>query len=234
MELYKFLQQQGFGSRKTCRSMIEQGLIEFGGRTIVDINWPVPTESCELWRVDGEAWTPVEMPIYIALYKPENHETSHSPMHYPSVFSLLPPQFVQMGISAVGRLDADTTGLLLLTTDGQFVHRLTSPRHHVPKRYRVLLKHPLDEEQIGRLRAGVLLKDEDQPVLADAVEPVDSHILNLTISEGRYHQVKRMIAAAGNRVVGLHRESVGSLELGSLEPGQWRFLTQEERKLLGF
>lgn len=234
MELYKFLQQQGFGSRKACRQLIEYGLVEVAGARIEDPAYAIDPCTRDILLVDGEPWQPVRLPLYLALNKPAGVETSHQPMHHPSVFSLLPRQFQALGISAVGRLDADTTGLLLLSTDGQFVHALTSPRRHVPKRYRVLLKHPVVPELIDRLKAGVMLKDDDQPVLADAVEQCDAQSIALTISEGRYHQVKRMVAAAGNRVVSLHRESVGTLTLGSLEPGAWRHLSAEERQALGF
>jgi len=234
MELYKFLQQQGFGSRKECRKLVESGLVEVAGTKVHDPIWPVDPELCTALTVNGVAWQPVCLPLYLVLNKPDGFETSHKPMHYPSVFTLLPRQFIALGITAVGRLDADTTGLLLFTSNGQFVHALTSPRRHVAKRYRVLLKHPVSQDFMRRLQEGVLLKDADQPVLADEVEQRDEFSIALTISEGRYHQVKRMVAAAGNRVNALHREAVGAMELGDLASGEWRYLTQAERQCLGF
>jgi 16S rRNA pseudouridine516 synthase len=130
-------------------------------------------------------------------------------------------------------LDQDTTGLLLLSDDGKFIHRLTSPRHHVPKVYEAQVKHPLDERQISRLLEGVVLDDDPRPVRAQAAEAVAERHLRLTLTEGKYHQVKRMVAAVGNRVEGLHRSSIGGLELDdSLASGQWRWLTADEVRAL--
>lgn len=233
MELYKFLQQQGFGSRKQCRELVARGRVELDGRPVDDPARPVDPAAPGALRIDGEAVTVYPLPLYLLLHKPADCEVSHRPGHYPSVFGYLPAQMVALGLSAVGRLDADTTGLLLFATDGAFVHALTSPRRHVAKRYRVTLKHPAGADLLDRLSAGVVLHDDDTPVRADAVALPAPTTLLLTISEGRYHQVKRMVAAAGNRVVALHREAVGALELGELPVGQWRFLTRDELALLG-
>jgi 16S rRNA pseudouridine516 synthase len=125
----------------------------------------------------------------------------------------------------VGRLDEDTTGLLLLTDDGTLIHRLTSPKHHVPKVYEVQCKHEVDTKQVAALLAGVVLEDDPKPVKAAACEAVGTHGIRLTLTEGKYHQVKRMVAAAGNRVEGLHRSTFGALALpADLAPGQWRWL----------
>jgi 16S rRNA pseudouridine516 synthase len=153
------LQQQGFGSRKECRKLVEYGLVEINGAVAEDYRqeWS-PTDIEEL-VVDGEPWPLQDGPIYILLHKPDGYETSHKPMHHPSVYTLLPWQFGNLGISAVGRLDVDTTGLLLLTNDGQFVHALSSPKRHVPKCYEVTLKHPVVDDLVRHLLAGVFLKD---------------------------------------------------------------------------
>jgi 16S rRNA pseudouridine516 synthase len=133
----------------------------------------------------------------------------------------------------VGRLDEDTTGLLLLTDDGALIHRLTSPKRHVPKVYEVTLKHPVDARQVQALLDGVVLDDDPAPVRAAACEATGARALRLTLTEGRYHQVKRMVAAVGNRVEALHRLQMGTLELDpSLEPGQWRWLTPQEEAAL--
>lgn len=133
------------------------------------------------------------------------------------------------GVQAVGRLDQDTTGLLLLTDDGSFIHRMNSPKHHVPKIYEVTLKHESTADQVERLLAGVVLDDDPVPVRAAACEATASHSLRLTLTEGKYHQVKRMLAAVGNRVERLHRSQIGTLTLPpDLMPGQWRWLTQED------
>ena len=129
------------------------------------------------------------------------------------------------GVQAVGRLDQDTTGLLLLTDDGQFIHRMSSPRHHVPKVYEVGLKHAVEERQLEALLEGVVLDDDPRPVRAAACERAGERQLRLTLTEGKYHQVKRMIAAVGNRVEALHRSRIGALALpADLLPGQWRWL----------
>jgi 16S rRNA pseudouridine516 synthase len=133
----------------------------------------------------------------------------------------------------VGRLDQDTTGLLLLSDDGAFIHRMNSPRHHVPKVYEVTTRHALDEQQLARLRAGVVLMDDPQPVRAAACEAVTERHLRLTLTEGKYHQVKRMLAAVGNRAEALHRSRIGALQLpADLAPGQWRWLDAEQLALL--
>ena len=123
------------------------------------------------------------------------------------------------------RLDEDTTGLLLFTDDGALIHRLTSPKHHVDKVYEVGTKHPLDETQLQRLRDGVVLDDDPAPVRAVAAEQVAETHLRLTLGEGKYHQVKRMLAAVGNRVETLHRSRFGPWVLpGDLAPGRWAWL----------
>ena len=128
-------------------------------------------------------------------------------------------------MQAVGRLEEDTTGLLLLTDDGALIHRLTSPKHHLPKVYEVTCKHPLDARQITQLLEGVILNDDPAPVRATACEQINEHSLRLTLTEGKYHQVKRMLAAVANRVESIHRSMFGALALpGDLAPGHWRWL----------
>ncbi|HWH84393.1 MAG TPA: pseudouridine synthase, partial [Burkholderiaceae bacterium] len=129
------------------------------------------------------------------------------------------------GLQPIGRLDADTTGLLLLTDDGALIHRLTSPKKHVPKVYEVGTTEPVTDAQIEALRRGVQLHDEPLPVRAAAAERSGERALQMTLVEGKYHQVKRMVAAAGNTVRTLHRSHYGVLALpGDLAPGQWRWL----------
>ena len=133
------------------------------------------------------------------------------------------------GVQAVGRLDQDTTGLLLLSDDGKFIHRMSSPKHHVPKVYEVTAKHPVDAAQVQKLLAGVVLDDDPKPVRAADCVQTGELSLSLVLTEGKYHQVKRMIAAVGNRVECLHRSRIGSLLLPpELAPGQWRWLTAQD------
>jgi 16S rRNA pseudouridine516 synthase len=137
------------------------------------------------------------------------------------------------GLQAVGRLDQDTTGLLLLSDDGQFIHRMSSPKKHVPKVYRVTTKHPITQAMVDKLLAGVVLDDDPKPVKAAACVQVSELVLDLTLTEGKYHQVKRMLAAVGNRVEGLHRWKIGGLELpAGMQPGEWRWLHAADLALL--
>ena len=174
------------------------------------------------------------------LHKPAGYECSQKPTAWPPIYTLLPSPLrmrpssgKQAGVQAVGRLDQDTTGLLILTDDGQLLHRMASPKHHVPKVYQVTCRHPLDSSQIQRLLDGVVLDDDPKPVRAAACLQTAETTLDLTLVQGKYHQVKRMLAAVGNRVEGLHRSQIGQLQLpGDLAAGHWRFLTPEQLKLL--
>ncbi len=229
MDLLKYLQAQGIGSRKECTALIKNGLISVNGTVLHDGKTDIVPEQVRSLHIDGEEAVVIPLPYYyILLNKPENYETSHKPRDYPSVFSLLPDHLRATDIQAVGRLDADTTGVLLLTNDGRFNHRMTSPKHKVEKRYRVRLKHDADETLCRTLENGVLLHDEGETVAAVSAELVGSRTLLLTICEGKYHQVKRMVAAAGNRVEGLHRERFGDWDTQDLQSGEWRFVYPEQ------
>ncbi len=237
MQLQDILFSQGFGTRRICCGLIQQGLVRIGvGDGLETCLDPTANfaETGLVFQVQGETWSFQER-AYLMLNKPAGFECSQKPSTYPSVYTLLPGPLrsrgggAAAGVQAVGRLDQDTTGLLLMSDDGKFIHRLTSPRHHVPKVYEVLVKHPLDARQVARLLEGVVLDDDPKPVRAQACSAEGELHLKLTLTEGKYHQVKRMVAAVGNRVEGLHRSSVGAISLTSdLPPGQWRWLTREE------
>ena len=168
---------------------------------------------------------------YLMLHKPAGVVCSTSDRDGASVLQLLPVE-LRRDLHIVGRLDADTTGLLLLSSDGQWSHRITSPKSSCSKVYRVTAARPITTQMIEQLRDGVLLRGEDRPTLPAQVEQIDDCCLRLTIEEGRYHQVKRMLAAVGNHVEALHREQIGSLALDpALEPGTHRALTAEETAL---
>jgi 16S rRNA pseudouridine516 synthase len=179
-----------------------------------------------VFAVRGETWSYRERALLV-MNKPPGHECSHKPRHHPSVYGLLPPPLRRRGVQAVGRLDADTTGVLLFTDDGALIHRLTSPKHHVAKVYEVGCVHPVDAEQLARLRAGVVLHDDPAPVRAAACEATGPQALRLTLTEGKYHQVKRMVAAAGNRVDSLHRSTFGPVRVDDLAAGTWRWVDEE-------
>lgn len=223
MQLERILYSQGFGTRRTCRERIRGGRVQAGGAPCLDPHAEFSTEAFD-FVVDGETWRYREH-AYLALNKPKGYECSHRPLHHPSVFSLLPRPLVTRGVQCIGRLDEDTTGLLLLTDDGPFLHALSSPRRKIAKVYEVRTRHAVDDAQIAVLLGGVMLHDEPAPVRAATCERLDGTVLRLTITEGKYHQVKRMIAAAGNRVEALRRVAIGGLELAvGVEEGQWIWL----------
>jgi len=241
MQLQDILYSQGFGTRRVCAGLIQQSLV----RVFAGIDDTAPAICVDAaadfepqglrFEVQGVAW-PYHEKAYLMLHKPAGTECSQKPSTYPSIYTLVPVPLrmrpnksAVQGVQAVGRLDQDTTGLLLLTDDGKFIHRMSSPRHHVPKVYEVTVRHVLDDTQLQRLQQGVVLDDDPKPVRAAACEARGTHQLRLTLTEGKYHQVKRMLAAVGNRVQALHRSRIGQLALPSdLAPGQWRWLSPRD------
>lgn len=221
--LAQVLFSQGFGTRRACAGLAASGRVRQAGRVLDDPSEPLPLQGLVL-TVDGQDW-PFHERALVMLHKPAGYECSLKPRHHPSVLNLLPPPLRQRGVQPVGRLDVDTTGLLLLTDDGVLLHRLTSPKHHVPKVYEATVRHAVDETQRQRLLVGVVLEDDPEPVRAVACEITGTHTLRLTLTEGKYHQVKRMLAAVGNRCEALHRSAMGALALpADLPPGHWRFV----------
>jgi 16S rRNA pseudouridine516 synthase len=231
MRLAQILFTQGFGTRRECRSLILHGRVAIGGRAIDDPEAEVAMAGL-VFNVEGRDW-PYHERALLLLHKPAGVESSRRPRDHPGVLSLLPAPLRRRGVQPVGRLDADTTGALLLTDDGALIHRLTSPRRHVPKVYEVGVRHALAPEQLERLRAGVVLADDAHPVAAAEAVATGERSLRLTLTEGKYHQVKRMLAAVGNRVESLHRSAFGPIALDDgLRPGQWRFLGEAEAAAL--
>jgi 16S rRNA pseudouridine516 synthase len=223
MRLAQILFSQGFGSRRICLGLIQRGEVAIAGQVVDDPDADIDTAGL-VFQVQGKSW-PYHAQAVVMMHKPAGYECSQKPRHHPSVMSLLPSPLRERGVQPIGRLDEDTTGLLLFTDDGRLIHRLTSPKHHVPKVYEVGTKHPLDEAQLQRLRDGVVLDDDPAPVRAAAAEATGDCALRLTLTEGKYHQVKRMLAAVGNRVQTLHRSSMGSLVLpAELAAGQWQWV----------
>ncbi len=223
MRLAQILFSQGFGTRRECNGVIAAGRVSIAGEIQDDPQHEVEPDGLT-FCVNGVEW-PYRERALMMLNKPSGYECSQKPRHHPSVYSLLPAPLRQRDVQAIGRLDEDTTGLLLFTDDGALIHRLTSPKHHVAKVYEVTCNHAVDETQARRLRDGVMLLDETTPVRAAACEVTGPTTLRLTLLEGKYHQVKRMIAAVGNRVQGLHRSRFGGLSLpADLASGQWCWL----------
>ncbi len=259
MLLQDIIYSQGFGTRRVCSGLIQQGLVlvaqrhldpdgsmlpsdQLIWRTIIDPSAEFSPETLTI-RVQGKEWE-VHCAAYLMLNKPAGTECSQKPSTYPSVYTLLPAPLRNRpartglkGVQTIGRLDQDTTGLLLLSDDGAFIHRMASPKKRLPKVYEATLKHPMDPTAVQKLLDGVVLDDDPRPVNAAACEvfvemnkdgaPV--HRLRMTLTQGKYHQVKRMVAAVGNRVECLHRSRIGMLSLpDDLLPGQWRWLRAED------
>lgn len=232
MRLSQILFSQGFGTRRDCDGLVFAGRVSHGGQVIDDPATELDPEGLVL-QVQGQPWA-VHLKALLMLHKPAGYECSQKPKHHPSVLSLLPPPLRNRGVQPVGRLDEDTTGLLLLTDDGALIHKLTSPKHHVPKVYEVGCKHPVDDSQVQRLLAGVKLVDDPATVAAAACVATGETTLRLTLTEGKYHQVKRMLAAVGNRVESLHRSAIGGVTLPpDLPAGRWAWLGADDRVALG-
>jgi 16S rRNA pseudouridine516 synthase len=244
-KLRQYLQALGYGTRREVEALIADGRITSadGDALYVDdeVGDGAPSRGGhrlphEAIRFDGEM---LDHPpgLLAALHKPVGVTCSTKDSGR-LVYDLLPPRWTARDpiVSPVGRLDKDTSGLLLFTDDGQRLHRLTSPKHHQPKVYRVALAEDLRGSEAALFAAGtLLLEGEHKPLLPAEFEALGPREARLTLHEGRYHQVRRMFAATGNAVVALHREAIGGLALDAmrLEPGEWRMLTPEERARLG-
>lgn len=232
ISLDRMLQSQGLGTRKYCRSLIEDGEISIHGEVVDDYRAQFDTENLE-YTVFDETWLYREH-VYIALHKPPNYECSRKPSHHPGVLKLLPEQFTWRDVQPVGRLDHDTTGLLLLSDDGPFIHAQSSPKKHVPKFYQATTAEPVTPQLIAQLLSGVQLHDEPAPLAALICRQLAEFQLEIVLEQGKYHQVKRMLAASGNHCAALHRAKIGglSLEALGLQQGQWCYLEAEQLALL--
>src|SRR4051812_572671 len=192
LSLDRILQSQGFGTRKYCRALIDEGEVSIGGVIPNSYKDTVETDGLVLTVFD-EPWAYREH-VYIALNKPSDYECSRKPSHHPGVLTLLPEQFTWRDVQPVGRLDHDTTGLLLMSDDGAFIHAQSSPRRHVPKLYVATTHAPITDALLAQLLAGVQLHDEPAPLAAQSCHRLDEHRLEIVLEQGKYHQVKRMLA----------------------------------------
>jgi 16S rRNA pseudouridine516 synthase len=232
VRLDRLLANLGYGSRRDIHALVARGAVTFNGEPIgvADQRVPVDHELPLRLRVLS---APVDQPapFTLIMHKPAGVVCSHREAGR-SVYELLPPRWRARTprLSTVGRLDADTTGLLLITDDGAFLHRIISPRRHVPKRYLAHLRDPLTGVEVALFASGrLVLEGDETPLLPARLEPRSPTSAWLTIDEGRYHQVRRMFAATGNHVTGLHRDKVGALELpGDMNAGDYRALTAVE------
>jgi len=232
MRLDKFLCDNTELSRSMTTKVIRSGRVFVNQTKAKSGSLKIQADK-DVIVLDGEPIEPQAAFRYFMMNKPKGVVCANDDAEHPLVFDLLESAHQLKGIHTVGRLDKDTTGLLLMTNDGQWSHFITSPKHHQAKTYRAWLAEPLCDGAEAQIEQGLMLKDEAKPTLPGQLERItDSEVL-LTIHEGRYHQVKRMMAALGNRVMELHREVIGSIQLDpSLKPGQYRELTQDEVKQL--
>lgn len=214
LKLAKHLAGLGYGSRKEVAIAIRDGRVTGEGEDL---------------RFDGE---PIDPPhgLVVMLNKPAGFTCSHADQGR-LVYELLPARYQKRNpvLSSVGRLDAETTGLLLFTDDGALLHKLISPKSNLPKTYAANLARPLEGHEAALFASGTLvLRGEDKPCLPARLEVTGERTAALTLTEGRYHQVRRMFAASGNHVEALHRSHFGPLALDGLQEGAWRTLTNEE------
>ncbi|BCA38943.1 16S rRNA pseudouridine(516) synthase RsuA [Kluyvera ascorbata] len=231
MRLDKFIAQQLGVSRAIAGRLIRGHHVTIDDEVVRDTAFKLLPEHAVAY--EGNTLTQQNGPRYFMLNKPQGYVCSTEDPDHPTVLYFL-DEPVAYKLHAAGRLDIDTTGLVLMTDDGQWSHRITSPRHHCEKTYLVMLENPLSADTAEQFAKGVQLhneKDLTKPAVLEQITPTE---VRLTISEGRYHQVKRMFAAVGNRVVGLHRERIGEIALDpTLEPGEYRPLTEEEIASVG-
>ena len=230
MRLDKFLSKATELSRKDCKKILHAGEVTVNGEVVKDSSLHIDEVSDDIeWA--GEPLSVAMGNRYLLLYKPEGFECTLKPKEWPIVTDLIDvPQLGSLRIA--GRLDVDTTGALLLSDDGGFLHRVTSPKHHVAKVYELTLAEPMTEAQqafaIQELAKGIMLEDEYDKTKPAELSFSDATHAKLVLTEGKYHQVKRMMGYFGNKVIELHRASIGNITLEGLEKGESRFLTAEE------
>lgn len=225
MRLDKFLCDALGATRKEATKIIKSGDVTVNEQVQKSGACKVTQDCCVEWQ--GREIT-MQGPRYIMLHKPEGFVCSHEDGFNHTAFVLLDE--VKMDkLHFAGRLDVDTTGLVLITDDGKWSHRITSPKHKCEKTYRVWLVDPVEHHYVEQFRTGLELRNEREATLPAQLDIIDEHQVLLTITEGKYHQVKRMFAALGNKVDALHRERIGSIRLDDdLQPGEYRYLTAEE------
>jgi 16S rRNA pseudouridine516 synthase len=230
VRLDRLLANMGYGSRREVQALVRGGQVTLDGAKVAsaDLKVEVAPALAERLRVSGQ---PLDPPpgLALMLHKPVGVTCSHKETGA-LVYDLLPARWLarEPAISTVGRLDKNTSGLLLLTDDGALLHRIISPRQHVAKRYLATLARPLAGDEGARFASGELMLDgEDKPLAPAVLEPLSPTLARLTITEGRYHQVRRMFAAVGNHVQALHRDRIGGLGLpDDLAPGAWRLMSE--------
>jgi len=233
--LARYLAHAGIASRRHAEILIEAGRVRVNGQVVTTQGARIDPRRDSI-TVDGKPVQPGEKLVYVMLHKPTGYvSTANDPWKRPTVLDLLPPELRRLRVYPVGRLDIDTSGLLLLTNDGEFALHLTHPRYSMDKHYRALVKGYPPEGALNALRRGVEIVEDNgghhktSPAKVSIYKQVGSNCwLSLTIHEGHKRQVRRMLAATGYPVLELMRVGIGSLELGNLPVGKWRNLTEDE------
>lgn len=226
MRLDKFIAENTGLTRSQAAKVLKSGEVTVNGK--IEKSGAAKISQDDEICYQGEPLEWVEEGQYFMLYKPQGYICSNDDGEYPTVFQFFDYPLMTK-LHTAGRLDVDTTGLVLLTDDGKWSHRITSPKHHCEKTYLVTLADPVEDFYAEKLAEGILLRGEKDPTLPAQLEILDDYNVNLTISEGRYHQVKRMFAALGNKVEALHRWRIGDVILDeTLAEGEFRPLTQTE------
>ncbi len=224
--LDKLLSDSGLYSRSEARALIRAGRVQVGGAAVRQPDAKFDPAASAI-TVDGSGIC-CEKTRFLMLCKPAGVLSATEDARQQTVLDLLPPEYQKLGLFPVGRLDKDTTGLLLLTNDGDFAHRVISPKKHVPKVYRAQVEGVLTDEDAAAFAQGIVLADGTQ-CLPAKLEVLSPNLGRVTVYEGKYHQVKRMFAARGKPVTALHRLSIGGLALDeALRPGECRELSSEE------
>lgn len=226
MRLDKFLAENTGLTRSQANKALRQSAVTINGE--IEKNGATKISREDEICFEGELLPWVEDGLYFMLYKPQGYVCSNDDGDYPTIYQFFDYPLAGK-LHSTGRLDVDTTGLVLLTDDGQWSHRITSPKHHCEKTYLVTLADPVESHYMQACEEGILLRGEKEPTKPAKLEILDDYNVNLTISEGRYHQVKRMFAALGNKVTALHRWKIGAIELDeNLAEGEFRALSETE------
>ena len=226
MRLDKFLAENTGLTRSQANKALRQSAVTINGE--IEKNGATKLSREDEICFEGELLPWVDDGLYFMLYKPQGYVCSNDDGDYPTIYQFFDYPLAGK-LHSAGRLDVDTTGLVLLTDDGQWSHRITSPKHHCEKTYLVTLADPIESHYMQACAEGILLRGEKEPTKPAKLEILDDYNVNLTISEGRYHQVKRMFAALGNKVTGLHRWKIGAIELDeNLTEGEYRALRETE------
>ncbi len=230
MRLDKFLADCGIGSRKEIKQLLKSGTVICDGKTVTDASLHIDENTCSVSVGD----TPVvyRKYVYLMLNKPKGYISATFDKKLPTVCDLVDEKYSHFDIAPAGRLDIDTEGFLILTNDGKFTHRILSPKSHVDKTYFAIVEKPLKDSDVSAFKEGVVLDDGYKTMPADLLIGKVPTECTLVIREGKFHQVKRMMEAVGNKVLYLKRVKIGSLLLDeSLPLGKFREMTEEEIKL---